>query len=195
MRRGRRVRSHHAVERDARALEPDGCIHRRAVRSLESGGSSREHTSASRGGHDVWTARADDLDPEHGLQRIQGAPHRRLDEQRNDKAGLSPNSDYDVYVYAPDNTGSQVTRAASSSNPESTSWDVSNGKYTIYVVPYDTAPSVAFSGTVAGTIMFGRFSEAIPNAIPAGNQRFRASRQSAGDVRNTSSDDCRISAS
>lgn len=60
----------------------------------------------------------------------------------------SPSSDYDVYIYSPDLTGSQSSKAASADNPEVATFDVSNAVYTIYVVPYDVSPSVAFSATV-----------------------------------------------
>jgi len=60
----------------------------------------------------------------------------------------SDTSDFDVYVYSPDETGTQVGSAASSSNPESTAFDVGSGSFTIYVVPYDVSPSVPFSATV-----------------------------------------------
>jgi hypothetical protein len=58
-------------------------------------------------------------------------------------------SDYDVYVYSPDLTGSQVTRAASAANPETTTFNVANGTAVmIYVVPYDVSPTAAFSGSI-----------------------------------------------
>jgi hypothetical protein len=63
----------------------------------------------------------------------------------------SDTSDYDVYIYLPDVTGSQTTRAASSANPEVAAFPVSNGTYTIYVVPYDVSPTVPFSATVTLT--------------------------------------------
>jgi hypothetical protein len=87
---------------------------------------------------------------------------------------LSSTSDYDVYVYLPDFTGTQVTRAASSDNPEATSFDVSNGTYTIYVVPYDTAPSVAFSGsiTLARNIPAPWPPNAGVTSVPPGTPRF-----------------------
>ena len=60
----------------------------------------------------------------------------------------SPSSDFDVYIYSPDNTGTQVTRAASSSNPEVAVFSVSNGTYSVYVVPFDVSPTVSFSASV-----------------------------------------------
>ncbi|HEY6139095.1 MAG TPA: sialidase family protein [Thermoanaerobaculia bacterium] len=60
----------------------------------------------------------------------------------------SDTSDFDAYVYSPDVTGTEVGTAASSSNPETTAFDVGSGTYTIYVVPYDVSPSVTFNATV-----------------------------------------------
>ncbi|MCI0413809.1 glycoside hydrolase [bacterium] len=58
-------------------------------------------------------------------------------------------SDYDVYVYSPDNlTGSQTSSAASQDNPEETTFEVVSGLYTIYVVPFDVSPTVPFNATV-----------------------------------------------
>ena len=61
----------------------------------------------------------------------------------------SPNSDFDVYVYSPDLSGTQVAKAASANNPEIASFDVTTGTYTIYIVPYDVAPSVTFNASVS----------------------------------------------
>src|SRR6476469_2614393 len=60
----------------------------------------------------------------------------------------SATSDYDVFIYSPDETGSQIGSAASTNNPEQTSFDAASGSYTIYVVPYDVSPSVPFTATV-----------------------------------------------
>ena len=60
----------------------------------------------------------------------------------------SDTSDFDVYIYSPDITGSKAGSAASSSNPETTAFPVASGTYTIYVVPYDVSPSVTFSASV-----------------------------------------------
>lgn len=83
-------------------------------------------------------------------------------------------SDYDVFIYAPDATGSKVGSAASTDNPEITSFDVSNGKYTIYIVPYDVSPTVAFSGTVTLSRKAG--TQWPPNAgitsVPPGTPQF-----------------------
>lgn len=58
-------------------------------------------------------------------------------------------SDYDVFIYSPDITGSQIATAATVANPEMTSFPVtSGGTYTIYVEPYDVSPTVAFSATL-----------------------------------------------
>jgi len=61
----------------------------------------------------------------------------------------SGNSDYDVYVYSPDLTGTKVTQGPGNTNPELASFAVANGTYRIYVVPYDTSPTVPFSATVS----------------------------------------------
>src|SRR3990172_5969474 len=55
------------------------------------------------------------------------------------------NSDYDVYVYSPNITGTQTGRAASSGNPEETTFGVTNGRYTVYVVPFYMSPSFSFT--------------------------------------------------
>jgi hypothetical protein len=59
------------------------------------------------------------------------------------------NSDYDVYVYQPNLTGTKVTQGPGSTNPELAVFPVANGTYTIYVVPYDVSPTVPFSATVS----------------------------------------------
>ena len=59
----------------------------------------------------------------------------------------STTSDYDLYVYKPDFTGSVVGQGANT-NPEQTSFGVTSGAYTIYVVPYDVSPSVPFNASV-----------------------------------------------
>jgi hypothetical protein len=83
-------------------------------------------------------------------------------------------SDFDIYVYAPDAAGTQVAKAASALNPESTSFPVSNGTYTIYVTPFDVSPSVAFNATLTlsrvGQTTWPTPSPAPP--LPAGTPRF-----------------------
>ena len=59
------------------------------------------------------------------------------------------NSDYDVYVYKPDLTGTKITQGPGSTNPELATFAAANGTYTIYVVPYDVSPSVPFSATIS----------------------------------------------
>lgn len=86
----------------------------------------------------------------------------------------SPTSDYDVYVYQPDNTGTQVTRATTSSNPEVAVFGVSNATYTVYVVPYDVAPTVGFT---ASAELIRNTPPSWPanvgnTAVPAGTPRF-----------------------
>lgn len=87
----------------------------------------------------------------------------------------SGTSDFDVYIYSPDVSGSKSGSAASSNNPETTAFDVTNGTFTIYVVPYDVSPSVTFTGTVT----LARVSNATPwppnagvTSVPAGTPRF-----------------------
>jgi len=86
----------------------------------------------------------------------------------------SPTSDFDVYVFSPDLSGTQVATAASASNPEVASFDVSNGTYTIYVVPFDVSPSVAFN---AGVDLLRNTPPPWPanignTSVPAGTPRF-----------------------
>lgn len=63
----------------------------------------------------------------------------------------SNTSDYDLYIYQPDVTGSATAKSASSSNPESATFQAVNGAYTVYVVPYDVSPSVPFNATITLT--------------------------------------------
>lgn len=83
-------------------------------------------------------------------------------------------SDYDVYVYSPDFSGTQTTRAASSANPEVAVFNVSNGTYTIYVAPFDVSPTVPFSATMT----LSRVAQTpwpLPTqgaALPSGTPRF-----------------------
>jgi len=87
---------------------------------------------------------------------------------------LSDTSDFDVAIFSPDVTGTEVATAASAANPEATSFDVSNGTYTIDVVPYDVSPSVTFNATV--TLVRNtppRWPSVSPNpTFPAGTPRF-----------------------
>lgn len=87
----------------------------------------------------------------------------------------SSNSDFDVYVYTPDLTGSKSVQAASSSNPEVGVFDVQSGStYTIYVMPFDVSPTVAFNATV--TLIRNTpapWGSVSPNpTLPAGTPRF-----------------------
>lgn len=88
----------------------------------------------------------------------------------------SASTDYDVYVYSPNLTGTQVTRAASADNPEATSWKAGNGTWTIYVVPYDVAPAVTFSGSITlerNTSSSGAWPPNSGNTpVPPGTPRF-----------------------
>jgi hypothetical protein len=88
----------------------------------------------------------------------------------------SVTSDYDVFIYSPDETGSEVGSAASSNNPEQTSFDAASGSYTIYVVPYDVSPSVAFTATVTLVRNIAVANAWPPNAgnttVPPGTPRF-----------------------
>ncbi|MGI8656674.1 MAG: Calx-beta domain-containing protein, partial [Pyrinomonadaceae bacterium] len=60
-------------------------------------------------------------------------------------------SDFDLYVYQPDETGTQVSRSASTANPEIATFAGAPGNYTIIVDPYDVSPSVKFNATVTLT--------------------------------------------
>jgi len=87
----------------------------------------------------------------------------------------SASTDYDVYIYSPDLTGTQSTRAASAANPEVGSFPVTNGTYTIYVVPFDVASTVSFSASVelvrdSNTTPWPTPSPQPP--LPAGTPRF-----------------------
>ena len=83
-------------------------------------------------------------------------------------------SDFDVYVYSPDATGTQTALAASSANPEVATFNVSNGTYTLYIAPYDVSPTVPFNATVT----LARIEQTpwpAPvgvTAVPAGTPRF-----------------------
>jgi hypothetical protein len=90
----------------------------------------------------------------------------------------STNSDYDVYVYSPDLTGTKVTQGPGNTNPELASFAVANGTYRIYVVPYDTSPTVPFSASVSleATASGGGGAAWGPNlgntTVPPGTPRF-----------------------
>jgi hypothetical protein len=60
-------------------------------------------------------------------------------------------SDFDLYVYKPDETGAKVGQGGGSTNPETATFTVTSGTYTIYVVPYDVQPDVTFNGTITLT--------------------------------------------
>ena len=86
-------------------------------------------------------------------------------------------SDFDAYIYSPDVTGSKAGSAASTSNPETTGFDVAPGTYTIYVVPYDVSPSVTFTATVTLQKKGGGSGASWPpnlgnTAVPPGTPRF-----------------------
>src|ERR1043165_3026250 len=57
-------------------------------------------------------------------------------------------SDFDVYIYQPDATGTKITQSTgdSSQNPEVAGWRAAPGNYTIYVVTFDASPTVSFTG-------------------------------------------------
>jgi PKD repeat protein len=64
----------------------------------------------------------------------------------------STTSDYDLYIYQPSApAGTKVGQGAGSTNPEVGSFRAATGDYTVYVVPYDVAPSVTFNATVTLT--------------------------------------------
>ncbi|HYC94039.1 MAG TPA: sialidase family protein [Thermoanaerobaculia bacterium] len=84
-------------------------------------------------------------------------------------------SDYDIYVYAPDFTGTKVAQGPGNTNPETAVWAASSGTYTLYVAPYDVAPEVPFSATVTLTRVnsTSRWPVGSPNPpLPPGTPRF-----------------------
>jgi hypothetical protein len=88
---------------------------------------------------------------------------------------LGSTTDYDVYVFAPDLTGTKVAQGPGNTNPETGVWDASTGKYTIYVTPYDVSPTVAFNATVTLTRVNAttRWPEGSANPpLPPGTPRF-----------------------
>jgi len=60
-------------------------------------------------------------------------------------------SDFDLYVYQPDETGTKVGQGGGSTNPEIATFTATSGTYTVYVVPYDVQPDVQFDGTIVLT--------------------------------------------
>jgi PKD repeat protein len=78
----------------------------------------------------------------------------------------SQSSDYDLYIYKPDVTGAAVAQSASSSNPESTTFKATAGTYTIYVVPYDVSPTVAFNGRITLSTVASPTPTPIPTPTP-----------------------------
>ena len=61
----------------------------------------------------------------------------------------SNTTDYDVAIFSPDVTGSEVATAGTTANPEVAVFDVSGGSsYEIDVVPFDVSPTVAFNAKV-----------------------------------------------
>jgi hypothetical protein len=84
-------------------------------------------------------------------------------------------SDFDVFIYAPDLTGTRASTAASLENPEVASFPVTNGTYTIYVEPFDVSPTVTFSANVTLSRVSSdrRWPNGMSNpAFPAGTPRF-----------------------
>ncbi|MDP9024153.1 MAG: hypothetical protein M3N13_02105, partial [Candidatus Eremiobacteraeota bacterium] len=64
-------------------------------------------------------------------------------------------SDYDLFVYQPDATGTQTGRSASSNNPEVVTFVAPAGttNYTVIVVPYSVNPTVTFNATITLTAL------------------------------------------
>jgi hypothetical protein len=84
-------------------------------------------------------------------------------------------SDFDIYVYAPDFTGTKVGQGAGNTNPETAVWDASTGTYTLYIAPYDVAPDVPFQATVTLSRVNSttRWPAGSPNPpLPPGTPRF-----------------------
>jgi hypothetical protein len=77
-------------------------------------------------------------------------------------------SDFDVYIYQPDATGTKITQSTndSSVNPEVAGWRAVPGNYTIYVVPYDPSPAVSFTGTVTLSAVPQATGTPTPGATP-----------------------------
>src|SRR5688572_3298841 len=89
----------------------------------------------------------------------------------------SSTSDYDLYVYLPNVTGTKVGQGPGTVNPEEASFPVANGTYTIYVVPYDVSPTVPFTASVSiQAIPKGGGASWGPNlgntVVPPGTPRF-----------------------
>ena len=61
----------------------------------------------------------------------------------------SSTSDYDLYIYQPDVTGTETSHGAGNTNPEVAIFPAANSTYTVYVVPYDVSPSVSFNGQIS----------------------------------------------
>jgi hypothetical protein len=60
------------------------------------------------------------------------------------------NSDFDLWVYQPDLTGTASGVSASGSNPEVVTFDALDGEtYTVYTLPFDVSPTVTFTATVS----------------------------------------------
>ncbi|MEO8378582.1 MAG: sialidase family protein [Acidobacteriota bacterium] len=76
------------------------------------------------------------------------------------------NSDFDMWVYSPDITGTAAGSSASASNPEVATFDAVNGLYTIYVLPFDVSPDVTFTATVS------LFKAGAPWGSSSGNPSF-----------------------
>ncbi|HYY42355.1 MAG TPA: hypothetical protein VE775_06440, partial [Pyrinomonadaceae bacterium] len=96
-------------------------------------------------------------------------------------------SDFDLFVYNPDVTGTRAADGGSNSNPEEGVFAAENGTYTVYVVPYDVAPDVVIHGTI--TLNRTQTATATPQPTPvapqppAGTPRFTnyATPQGLGD--------------
>ena len=75
-------------------------------------------------------------------------------------------SDFDLYVYKPDETGAKVGQGGGSSNPEIATFTVTSGTYTVYVVPYDVQPDVSFNGTITLTQLVAPTPTPTPSPSP-----------------------------
>jgi hypothetical protein len=85
------------------------------------------------------------------------------------------NSDYDLYIYKPDVTSVlMVARGGGQDNPESATFDAEAGTYTIYVVPYDVAPDVPFSGAITLSRRSAGPRPTPSPALPPGSPRYFA---------------------
>jgi hypothetical protein len=81
-------------------------------------------------------------------------------------------SDFDVYIYSPDNTGGLLGTSSSGENPEESTFFVATGHYTIYVVPFDVSSTVTFNATATLVRVSPWPPQEGTTPVPAGTPRF-----------------------